>query len=73
MRQIEGAEVSKWIRFDKSSWGLSRSIVIFNKVNFYAGVTDHWGLGFDINFYDRSFTIDILHWYIGVEVWHSEQ
>lgn len=64
--------MNKWIRFDKSSWGFSRSIVIFNKINFYAGVTDHWGLGFDVNFYDRSFTIDILCWYLGVEIWHSE-
>lgn len=64
--------MSKWIKFDKSSWGFSRSIVIFDKVNFYAGVSDHWGLGFNISFYDRSFTIDILQWYIGVEVWHNE-
>lgn len=65
--------MSRWIRFDKSSWGLSRSIVIFDKIAFYAGITDHWGIGANVNLYDRSFTIEILCWYFGVEVWHAAQ
>ena len=64
--------MSKWIKFSKHSWGLSRSIVIFDKINFYAGVTDHWGIGFDINFYDRALTFEILCWYFGVEIFHKD-
>ena len=63
----------KWIKFDKSSWGLSASIVMFDRVAFYAGKTDHWGIGFDVNFYDRSFTVEILNWYAGFEVYYRER
>jgi hypothetical protein len=62
--------MTKWIRFDKSSWGLSGSIVILNKVCLYAGRTDHWGISAAINFYDRSISFEILNLYMGVEIWH---
>lgn len=64
--------MAKWIKFEKSHWGLSASIVIFGRIAFYAGTTDHWGIGFDINFYDRSFTMEILNLYAGVEIFHAE-
>lgn len=65
--------MSKWIKFSKHSWGLSSSITIFNKINFYVGWTDHWGIGFDINFYDRALTFEIFNVYFGVEIFHSEK
>jgi hypothetical protein len=65
--------MGKWIKFSKHSWGLAGSILIFNKINFYAGVTDHWGVGANVNFYDRSLTFEILCWYLGVEIFHSEK
>lgn len=65
--------MTKWIKFSKHTWDLAGSIVIFDKINFYYGVTDHWGLGFEINLYDRSLTFDVLHWYFGVEILHSEK
>lgn len=61
-----------WIRFDRSSWGFSRSIVLFDKVNMYVGKTDHWGISIALSFYERSLTIELLNWYAGIEVWHSE-
>jgi|LakMenEpi03Aug12_release.lakeMendotaPanAssembly.Ray.scaffolds.fasta_scaffold52467_13 hypothetical protein len=64
--------MSKWIKIEKSSWGLSGSIVLFNSICFYAGRTDHWGIGANINLYDRSFTFEILNLYMGIEFWHSE-
>lgn len=64
--------MSKWIKFSKHSWGLDASILIFNKINFYAGWTDHWGIGVNINFYDRSLTFEVLNAYFGVEVLHGE-
>lgn len=62
----------KLIRFEKSHWGLSASIVMFSRFSFYCGTTDHWGIGFDINFYDRSITFEILNLYAGVEFWRKQ-
>lgn len=64
--------MTKWIKFEKHPWGLSSHITFFNKVNFYYGFADHWGLGFDINFYDRALTFNILNVYFGIEVWHED-
>lgn len=61
----------KWVRVQKSSLGMSAAIEVFDKIAFYAGKTDHWGLGFDINFYDRSFTIEVLNWYFGFEIYYK--
>lgn len=63
--------MNKWIKFEKSSWGLSAAIVILDTVALYAGRTDHWGIGADINFYDRSLTFEILNLYAGIEIYHK--
>lgn len=63
--------MSKWIRIQKYLWAPGGQIVIFNKIAFYLGTTDHWGIGFEINFYDRSITFEILNLYMGVEVWYG--
>lgn len=65
--------MTKWIKFSKHKWGFASSILIFDKINFYAGVTDHWGVGANVNFYDRAITFEILCWYFGVEILHSEK
>jgi hypothetical protein len=59
------------IKFRNDSYsGLSAAVVINEKVRLYSGVTDHWGFAVALNLYDRSFTIEILKWYFGIEVWH---
>jgi hypothetical protein len=63
--------MSNWIRFDKSSWGLSGSIVIFNTICLYAGKTDHWGISAAVNLYDRSISFEILNLYAGIEIWYK--
>ena len=63
--------MSKWIKFDKYWWGFGGHVVFFNKVSFYAGTRESWGIGINVSFYDRSITFDILNLYFGVEVWHS--
>ena len=62
----------KWIKFSKSYWGLSASLVLFDKVCFYAGKTDHWGIAAEINFYDRSISFEIFNLYAGFEVWRKK-
>lgn len=37
------------------------------KVDLFAGITDRWGIGIDYCHYDKSFTIEVIHWYIGIE------
>lgn len=62
--------MEKWIKFDKSPFGMYGAIILFDKVALYAGKTDHWGISFDVNFYDRSVTFEILNLYAGIEVFH---
>jgi len=47
-------------------------LVFFDKASLYLGRTDHWGIGANINFYDRSFTFEILNLYMGIEFWYSD-
>lgn len=56
----------------RKSWLGTRSIAINDKVRFFVGTTDHWGFAIEYSHYDRCFTIEIVHWYFGVEVWHNE-
>lgn len=65
--------MGKWIKFSKHVWGLAGSILIFNKINFYCGLTDHWGIGANVNFYDRSLTFELFNVYLGVEILHSDR
>ena len=64
--------MASWIRFDKSPFGMYGAIIFFNKVELYAGKTDHWGISFDVNFYDRSITFEILNLYAGMAVYHKD-
>jgi hypothetical protein len=50
---------------------LGGALVLFETVSFYIGRTDHWGVGANINFYDRSFTIEILNLYAGIEIYRK--
>lgn len=59
--------MSKWIKYHESSMGTSAAIVIFNRVIIYWGRSDHWGIGFNYNHYERSITFEILNLYAGIE------
>jgi hypothetical protein len=50
---------------------LSRSVVVNDKVRFYAGMTDHWGFAISYCRYDRSVTIEVVRWYAGFEVYRE--
>jgi hypothetical protein len=60
-------------RFERHDWMQSMALVLFDKVSFYAGRSDSWGIGIELSFYDRSLTFRLLNIYFGVEVWHSEE
>ena len=61
--------MNKWIKIRKYAWTLGGQVEIFDRIVFYAGTTDHWGIGFNVNFYDRAITFEIFNLYFGVEVW----
>jgi hypothetical protein len=64
--------MNKWIRFSHYS-GLGGNLTLFNKINFYGGSAEMWGIGIKIGPYDRSLTFEILNLYIGVEIFHSHK
>lgn len=66
-----GSKMTKWVKIDRSLWGLSAAIVFFDKVSLYAGRSESWGIGVKVSFYDRSITFEILNLYMGVEIFHS--
>lgn len=61
----------KHIKFTKSYLGISATMTLFDRVCFYVGRTDHWGIGVNLNLYDKSLTFEILNLYAGVEVWNK--
>jgi len=62
----------KLLRIEKENFmRLSSSVTINEVVRFYAGVTDHWGFAIAYNNYDHSFTVEILRWYVGVEIYRG--
>lgn len=50
---------------------LSKGIVVNDKVRFYVGKTDRWGFAISYSSYERSFSVEVLHWYAGVEVYYK--
>jgi hypothetical protein len=63
--------VSKWIKLERGVYGLSVSATLFDKIVFYAGRSDSWGIAIEFSFYDRSITFKILNLYMGAEFYHS--
>ena len=61
------------MRLERGVLGLSYSLTFFDKVSFYIGRSDYWGVAVDVSFYDRSLTLRLLNIYFGVEVWRSEE
>lgn len=51
----------------------SYSFCLFNKLNFYAGIAGGWGIGVEWVTYERSLTINFIKFYIGVELWYSNE
>lgn len=39
----------------------------FRKIAIFMGITDHWGFGIDYTPREKSFVVDFVHWYIGIE------
>ena len=62
--------MGNFIKFDKSSWGFSGGILLFNKIYLVAGISEAWGIGIKLNFYDRSLIFEIFNLYAGIEIWH---
>jgi hypothetical protein len=63
----------KNVEFKKNDWMQSVSLTLFNKVNFYAGTSDHWAISIEYHYWDRSLTFQFLKFYTGFEVWYEEE
>ena len=62
--------MAKWIKFEKGDWGFSASMTVANKVSFFIGTADSWGISAKISFYDQSLVLQILNLYTGFEIYH---
>jgi hypothetical protein len=58
------------ITFSKS-WTGSYHISLFDKINIVIGVKDGFGIGFDLNWYDRAITFDLIKVFIIIEKYWS--
>lgn len=56
----------------EKSWIGTRMIVINDSVEFFIGRGGSWGIGIEVDLFDRSLTIRILNIYMGVAVYHNE-
>jgi hypothetical protein len=65
--------MSKWIKFERGVFGLSASAIMFDKIVFYVGRSDSWGIGLKYCHYDRSLTFEIFNLYAGIEILHRDQ
>lgn len=63
--------MDKIIKNTSLPWLKSYSFCLFNKLNFYAGVSDGWGIGIEWVTYDRALTINFIKFYVGVELWYG--
>lgn len=59
----------------KKQWYGGYHLTIFNKINLYAGKKSWMNpeIGIDLNLYDRALTFNVIFFYFGAEVYHSEQ
>ena len=64
--------MSKWIKLERGVFGLSASATIFDKIVFYVGRSDSWGIGLKYSHYDRSLTFEIFNLYTGIEIYRRE-
>lgn len=59
------------IKLEKAWHGLSASMLINERVCFFAGKSDSWGISAKISFYENSLTLQIFNLYAGVEIWRK--
>ena len=46
--------------------------VLYLQGELYAGVWDSWGFSIVYCKYDNSFTINFIHWYVGISIWKDK-
>jgi hypothetical protein len=63
--------MGKLIKFNNNY--LSKSMTIANKIHFYCGSTDRWGFSLTYSIHDHALTVELVHWYLAIEVWSYEE
>jgi len=66
----KGLSVMAHIKISKS-WTGSYHISLFDKIDIVIGVKDGFGIGFDLNWYDRAITFDLIKVFIIIEKYWS--
>lgn len=61
----------RWIKVTSNDWEESIDVVFFGRLRFYAGRSDHWGIGAAYCHYDRSLTFEIFKLFAGVEFFYK--
>jgi hypothetical protein len=63
----------KFIEVSRPWHGLSISVIVANKVDFFAGRADSWGISAEYSPYERGVTLKILNLYMGFSVWYTNK
>jgi len=63
--------MAKLVEFHIPWHKLSAHAIIANKIDFFIGKGESWGIGIGYSHYERSLTIHILNIYAGFEVWRK--
>ena len=58
------------ITFSKTWYG-SIHVNVFNKLAIYLGTKGGWGLGFEVDLDEKSFTLDLIKFYIIFERYYD--
>lgn len=59
------------IKFEKT-WLGTRTMIINDKVEFFIGTGSSWGIGVEIDQFERCLMFRILNIYMGITVYHNE-
>lgn len=63
--------MAKWVKVDRPWHGLSIHALVFNKIDFYAGKADSWGISIEYSHYERGICLKIFNLYAGFDVWRK--
>lgn len=61
----------KAVKLEKDAFGVTR-IVLFDKVEFQVGTSWEWGFQATYYHLERTFTLQLIRWYLLITVYHND-